>query len=114
MGFKENLRDELAYRGLMIKELAALSNLNQHSLSNYLRENSSVPSADVAVKIAKALGVTVEYLVTGKTTTPKNLQEKNAVNKYAPDIKKMAEKLSKISLRDRKHIAALIDSILAD
>ncbi|MBO5117245.1 MAG: helix-turn-helix transcriptional regulator, partial [Treponema sp.] len=54
MGFKENLREELSYQGLLIKELASKANLNQRSLSNYLRENSSIPAADVAVKIAKA------------------------------------------------------------
>lgn len=66
MGFKENLRDEISYQGLMIKEVAEKAGIKAGSLSNYLKENSSVPSADVAVKIAKALNVSVEYLVTGK------------------------------------------------
>ena len=66
MGFKENLRDEISYQGLLIKELAAKAGLNAGSISNYLKENSSIPSADIAVKIADALNVSVEYLVTGK------------------------------------------------
>lgn len=66
MGFKENLRDEISYQGLMVKEVADKAGIKPGSLSNYLKENSSIPAADVAVKIAQALNVSVEYLVTGK------------------------------------------------
>ncbi len=66
MGFKENLRDEISYQGLMVKEVADKAGIKAGSLSNYLKENSSIPAADVAVKIAQALNVSVEYLVTGK------------------------------------------------
>lgn len=72
MGFKENLRDEISYQGLMIKEVAQKAGIKPGSLSNYLKENSSIPSADVAVKIANALNVSVEYLVTGKESSQKN------------------------------------------
>lgn len=72
MGFKENLRDEISYQGLMIKEVAQKAGIKAGSLSNYLKENSSIPSADVAVKIANALNVSVEYLVTGKENSQKN------------------------------------------
>jgi len=40
--------------------------VNRRSIDNYLRENGAMPSADAAVRIAVALGVTVEYLVTGQ------------------------------------------------
>lgn len=56
----------------MIKEVADKAGIKAGSLSNYLKENSSIPSADVAVKIANALNVSVEYLVTGKENSPKN------------------------------------------
>lgn len=90
MGFKENLRDEILYQGLMIKELAARAGLNPGSVSNYLRENSSIPSADVAVKLASALNVSVEYLVNGKKNT-------GIEKKYSPEIRKMADKLEAMS-----------------
>jgi len=35
-------------------------------LDAYLRAQQSMPPADTAVKIASALGLSVEYLVTGK------------------------------------------------
>ena len=79
MGFKENLRDEISYQGLMIKELAARAGLNAGSVSNYLKENSSIPSADVAVKLASALNVSVEYLVNGKSHAKSG-------KKYSPEM----------------------------
>lgn len=111
MGFKENLRDELTYRGILIKELAGMTGLNQGSISNYLRENSSLPSVDVAVKIARALDVTVEYLVTGKDYGFKEESPK-PVRKYTSEIKTMADKLSKMSAKDRKYVSALINAIV--
>jgi transcriptional regulator with XRE-family HTH domain len=65
MPFAENLRYELDYQGLVVKELAARARININTLNHYLSGRKSVPPADSAVKIASALGVTVEYLVTG-------------------------------------------------
>jgi transcriptional regulator with XRE-family HTH domain len=65
MNFAENLRSELDYQGLIVKELAAKTGININTLNHYLAGNKTMPRADVAVKIASALGVTVEYLVTG-------------------------------------------------
>ena len=70
MSFRENLREAIEFCGLEQKELAYKANISQRNLENYLRENASIPSADKAVKIAQALGVTVEYLVTGTETPP--------------------------------------------
>ncbi|MDR2798493.1 MAG: helix-turn-helix domain-containing protein [Treponema sp.] len=65
MDFAENLRSELDYQGLIVKQLAAKAGINIHTLNHYLSGKKSMPPADVAVKIAAALDVTVEYLVTG-------------------------------------------------
>ena len=106
MGFKENLKEEIAYQGLMLKEVALAAGLNQASLNNYLRANASIPSADIAVRIAKVLGVSVEYLVTGeKSSVPPYYAH------YSAEIRKLADKLAKMAPRDRKHVTALIDSI---
>jgi transcriptional regulator with XRE-family HTH domain len=67
MGFAENLRNELDYRGWIVKQLAAKTGININTLNHYLSGKKTMPPADVAVKIASTLGVTVEYLVTGKT-----------------------------------------------
>jgi transcriptional regulator with XRE-family HTH domain len=65
MGFKENLKSELTYSGMLVKELAEKSGVAKYSIDNYLNKRGQVPSVEVGVKIAQALGVTVEYLVTG-------------------------------------------------
>jgi transcriptional regulator with XRE-family HTH domain len=68
MGFRENLRDAIEFSGLAQKELAYKTKIPLRSIENYLRKSGPIPLADKAVKIAQALGVTVEYLVTGKDT----------------------------------------------
>jgi transcriptional regulator with XRE-family HTH domain len=50
---------------MMVKELSACSGVNKRSIDTYLREKGSIPSADAAVKIARVLDVSVEYLITG-------------------------------------------------
>jgi len=64
--FKANLRSELDYQDLTVKELSARTGIAKGTLNCYLGARTSMPPADSAVIIANALGVTVEYLVTGK------------------------------------------------
>lgn len=64
--FKANLRTELDYLGLTVKELSAKTGIPKGTLDCYLGVRASMPPADVAVQIAAALNVSVEYLVTGQ------------------------------------------------
>jgi transcriptional regulator with XRE-family HTH domain len=64
--FSQRLRSEIEYVGLNQKEFAAKAGIKKRALDAYLRAQQSMPPADTAVKIASALGVTVEYLVTGR------------------------------------------------
>ena len=64
--FSKRLRSEIEYLGLNQKEFAAKAGIKKRALDAYLRAQQSMPPADTAVKIASALGVSVEYLVTGK------------------------------------------------
>ena len=73
--FKKNLREELNYQGLTVKELAAKISVPKPTIDCYLSSREVMPPADIAVKIAKALNVSVEYLVTGN-------EDKNIPNKY--------------------------------
>jgi transcriptional regulator with XRE-family HTH domain len=66
MSFKENLKAELVYSGMLVKELSAKTGIKKHTIDNYLNTHNAIPSADYAVRIAQALGVSVEYLVTGE------------------------------------------------
>jgi transcriptional regulator with XRE-family HTH domain len=91
MGFKENLKSELAYSGILVKELAVKSGVNKYSIDNYLNKRGQTPSVEAAVKIAQALGVSVEYLVTGKED---NLQDDNTLSIEAKTIARNADQLN--------------------
>ena len=55
MGFKENLKSELQYKNLTVRELADKSGVNKQTIDNYLSTHNSMPSADAAVKIDRFL-----------------------------------------------------------
>jgi transcriptional regulator with XRE-family HTH domain len=102
MGFRENLKAELAYKDMLVKELAALSGVNKRTIDNYLREDGSQPSAEAAVSIAAVLGITVEKLVRGETESP----EKFSV--MAPDIRSIVKFLEGLDERDRTIVFNLV------
>jgi transcriptional regulator with XRE-family HTH domain len=64
--FSNRLRSEIEYIGLNQKEFAAKIGIKKRALDAYLGVQQSMPPADIAVKIASALGLSVEYLITGK------------------------------------------------
>ena len=64
--FADRLHEEIDYLGLTRKELAFKANVKIRALDMYLGTQGSMPPADVAYRLAKALNVTVEYLVTGE------------------------------------------------
>jgi len=68
------------------KELAAKTGLSLKTIENYVKKDSSIPSADKAVLIAQALGVTVEYLVTGKKNERKSTAEIHTGNKESMGV----------------------------
>jgi len=105
MGFKENLKSELVYSGMLVKELAALSGINKRTIDNYLNTHNCIPSADAAVRIAGALGVTVEYLITGE-----ELKERSNPP-LGPDPKVILKNIEALNKRDRKIVLNLIKSL---
>ena len=68
MNFKDRLRNEIEYKGLLLKEIAAKADVNNNTLLSYVDARGSLPNVETAVKIAQALGVSVEFLVTGQDT----------------------------------------------
>ena len=91
MGFRENLKSELSYSGLLVKELAAKSGVNKHSIDNYLNKRGQLPSVEIAFKIAQALDVSVEYLVTGEEKTHVN---RKRLSNEAQIIARIADQLT--------------------
>jgi transcriptional regulator with XRE-family HTH domain len=101
MGFKKHLKLELDYNDMTVNQLASLSGVQKRAIDNYLRtKNPAMPVADNAVKIARALGVTVEYLVLGEEQP--GLQE----------VRRISRNLHKVSARDRRLIADLLESMI--
>ena len=96
MGFRENLRSQLEYSGMLVKELAARSGIKKKTLDSYLGKQGYTPSVETAVSIAKALGVSVEYLVTG--TDSKN---DRSLSSLPTDLQEILLVSKKLSLRDR-------------
>ena len=114
MGFRENLKDELKYRGMIVKELADKSGIPKGTIDHYLAEKCTAPIAENAVKIAQALGVSVEYLVTGKEiTSSKDKKSSNFevdINLYKKYYNTM-KKLDSLSDSIKKPICKMIDEI---
>lgn len=105
MNFWERVEFELEKRGMNKKTLATEANFSMSNISKGKRDNNS-PSADTAVKIAKVLNVSVEYLVTGENISLKN---------EGVDIKKYREYSALISQLDSlpENQKDLVKSIIA-
>lgn len=96
--FRENLRDELNFQDMKVKELAVATGIPKPTLDCYLSAREVIPPADVAVKIAKVLNVTVEFLVNGE-------EKESSKNNYFNFLKHRQifedlEKLPDFSVRD--------------
>ena len=98
--FKANLRAELDFLDLTVKELSAKTGIAKGTLDCYLGARASMPPADIAVKIANALGVTVEYLINGK--------ENNKHDKYLDhNIRAILQILPELCEKDIETIRGL-------
>ena len=101
MRFRDNLKQELSFNGMLVKELAAITGVPKRALDTYLlTANASMPPADTAVKIARALGVSVEYLVSGEEAS------------LPIDIRLAVRNLQRLGKKDRKVVAVLINALL--
>ncbi|MDR2730245.1 MAG: helix-turn-helix domain-containing protein [Treponema sp.] len=104
MSFKDNLKAELIYSGMIVKELASKAGLKKHTIDNYLSVRGRMPAADVAVRIADVLGVSVEYLIKGSGTT----ENKTPVY-FTPEVRQMARIAEKLNPDYRKIALSFIE-----
>jgi transcriptional regulator with XRE-family HTH domain len=109
MSFGENLRGELDYKGMLVKELASATGIPKHTLDNYLlTNNNSMPTADKAVAIARALGVSVEYLVTGRKTLNKKMQNRL----FSPEVSLIIDRVEPLSREKRKMVKDVVVELI--
>ena len=120
MSFWENVENIREYKNIPRKELAYKADFSLNSISTGIARDS-IPLADVACRIANVLGVSVEFLVTGKTSKSgtENLHEDAKIEKQI-DIKKanlakymdkyaqMMEEFSRLSAPMQKAISDMI------
>ena len=94
MNFWERVDDLLDRNDINKKTLAYEAGFDASNITKGIK-NNNVPSAETAVKIAKVLGVSVEYLVNGTETTKSPSQKETEQNqlrlyrKYHNLIEKM-------------------------
>ena len=105
--FRNNLRGELTFQGITVKELSARTNIPIATLDCYLGSRATVPSIDAAFKIARALQVSVEYLVIGEEANTKNPQKETS--REAREIIRWIENLN---VEQCKAILKLISSLI--
>ncbi len=91
MGFRERLREEIKYRGLLVKEVSAAVGISNSTFLSYIDARGILPNVETAVKIAKYLGVTVEYLVDGDSP---RLNTELMMNSGKVQLSESYEKLS--------------------
>ena len=108
MGFGEHLKDELEYRGMLVKELSHATGISKKTLDNYLLTNGMMPSADKAVAIAHTLGVTVEYLITGIKTTP----TKPPGASLSPEMRSIANYVEPLPYEKRKIVEKTVGELV--
>ena len=102
MSFKDNLRGEMEFQDIKQKELSEKTGISINTIRNYINGHNAVPSAEVAVKIAEALGVSVEYLVTGK---------KSGMQKIPSKIMHIENALLHFSEKDLDAVAKVIEAL---
>ena len=106
MGFKERLREEIEYRGLLVKEVSTAVGISNSTFLSYIDARGVLPNVETAVKIAKYLGVTVEYLVEGDVN-PGNLNNSSTQSEKS----KLSESYDKLTTHDKQILVKIADAM---
>ncbi len=91
--FRDNLKEQIEYKGMIIKELAAKTGISKRTIDTYVDSRAVIPNAEIAVKLAEALDTSVEFLVKGseyqkKLDIPcKKLENYDKYKKILDDLK---------------------------
>ena len=103
MEFRERLRDEMDYQGVSAKDLADFTGISKRTIDNYLKTNPQEPGVINAHKIAQALKVSVEYLLTGR-----NVNESQII---PAETKKFITIMNRFTEQEKKVIFDMIEII---
>ena len=110
MSFKENLKEAMYCKNLTTVQLAALTDINSGTISSYLKTKNSMPPVDKALKLAKALDVSVDFLVNGfESKTDSSIQQKSL---FSLEVFKVAKKMDELDKDELEIVNNLIDFIV--
>lgn len=104
MTINDRLREEAEYSGLLHKEIADAAKIKKRAFDMYVGVQASMPPADIAVRLAKVFGVTVEYLVTGQDSSVKE-------GPVSPEVRKLVELFSILDSHDKQMVMNLVESL---
>lgn len=79
MDFRTRLREQIEFLGMRDKEVAAKAGITKRAIDCYVGSRACMPAADVAVRIAQVLGVSVEYLVTGENSSTSHSEQDSEI-----------------------------------
>ncbi len=102
MNFWKKVDSELSYLGKTRKELAAAVGFDAATVSFGIKRNS-IPAADTALKVARFLGVSLEYLL--DMSEPANLNSTN------PQISEIENRLRRFSQNDINAILSIVNAL---
>ena len=110
--FWERVDKELEFLGKTRKSLAIEVGFNLGNIGKGI-QLGSIPSAETAVKIAQALGVSVEYLVNGTETTKSPSQKETEQNQLRLYRKyhNLIEKMERFSEDKQTVVNNLVDNL---
>ena len=112
MNFWERVDDLLDRNDINKKTLAYEAGFDASNITKGIK-NNNVPSAETAVKIAKVLGVSVEYLVNGTETIKSPSQKETEQNQLRLYRKyhNLIEKMERFSEDKQTVVNNLVDNL---
>ena len=103
MDFRNRLREEIENSGLFDKEVAEKAGITKRAIDSYVGSRGCMPAADVAVRLARVLGCSVEYLVTGRDTRQRHLDNKS---------RRIVQLFQRLSPEDQDTVLHLIERMV--
>lgn len=107
MNFWKKVDSELAYLGKTRKELANAMGFDAAIISFGIKRNS-VPAADTALKVARFLGVSLDYLLDMTENPYQNQPNQNPPNQQISEIE---NRLRRFSQNDLNAVLSVVNAI---
>jgi len=90
------------------RRLSLAAKIPTSTLESYMN-GTSVPGGEILLKLSRAAGVSIEYLLTGENYKPHQLCEPPAVYNTDPELEKIFDLLRKYP-DDKKLVLELLDN----